>query len=373
MNTLPQRHAFVLLPRHSLVSYSGAAEALLAANDALGEPRYEVQALSVDGRPVRAACGTRVAVDGGIGSASGLTAVHVVGQALPPDEPNSSLTHGAGASAPAGDTAALLPWLRQQAASGALLGGIGNGAAWLAQAGLLAGYRATLAQEQVTALSDRYTRTVFSNRIYEIDRDRLSCAPGTASIDLFIAWLAGQHGDMVVSALLAHFGLERLRARDERQQVRATSRGVSAKVNEAVALMEANLEEPLPTEEIARLVGVSRRQLERLFKQHLDDMPSRHYAELRLLRAKRLLQHSGQSILQIALGCGFASASHFSNAYRARFGHTPRDERSPRAAAWKTDRDADAERPAPLPSPSLPASLPPSPPPLLPRTGGTEP
>jgi transcriptional regulator GlxA family with amidase domain len=103
--------------------------------------------------------------------------------------------------------------------------------------------------------------------------------------------------------------------------------------------MEANLQEPLPTHEIARLVGVSRRQLERLFKQHLDDMPSRHYAELRLARARRLLQHSGQSILQIALACGFASGSHFSNAYRARFGHTPRDERRQRAAAWKAHRE----------------------------------
>jgi transcriptional regulator GlxA family with amidase domain len=112
----------------------------------------------------------------------------------------------------------------------------------------------------------------------------------------------------------------------------------NAKVTEAVALMEANLHEPLPTDEIARLVGVSRRQLERLFKQYLDDMPSRYYIELRLARARRLLRHSGQSVLQIALACGFASASHFSNAYRARFGRTPRDERSPRAADWKAHR-----------------------------------
>jgi len=102
-----------------------------------------------------------------------------------------------------------------------------------------------------------------------------------------------------------------------------------------VALMEANLGEPLPTEDIARLVGVSRRQLERLFKQHLDELPSRYYTELRLARALRLLQQTSQSILQIALACGFASGSHFSNAYRARFGRTPRDERSQRAAAWR--------------------------------------
>nr|WP_276595208.1 helix-turn-helix domain-containing protein [Roseateles albus] len=99
--------------------------------------------------------------------------------------------------------------------------------------------------------------------------------------------------------------------------------------------MEANLAEPLPTEDVARLVGVSRRQLERLFKQHLDALPSRYYLELRLNRARRLLQQSGQSILQIGLSCGFSSGPHFSNAYKAHFDKTPRDERSQRAIAWR--------------------------------------
>jgi AraC-like DNA-binding protein len=75
--------------------------------------------------------------------------------------------------------------------------------------------------------------------------------------------------------------------------------------------MEANIGEPLTTEDIARLVGVSRRQLERLFRQHLDALPSRWYLELRLERARRLLQESAQSILQIGLSCGFSSAPHF--------------------------------------------------------------
>jgi transcriptional regulator GlxA family with amidase domain len=97
--------------------------------------------------------------------------------------------------------------------------------------------------------------------------------------------------------------------------------------------MEANLGEPLPTEEISQLVGVSRRQLERLFKQHLDALPSRYYLELRLNHARRLLQQTSQSILQIGLSCGFSSGPHFSSAYRNHFGMTPREQRSGRAAA----------------------------------------
>jgi transcriptional regulator GlxA family with amidase domain len=180
---------------------------------------------------------------------------------------------------------------------------------------------------------------VISSNLYEIDRGRLSCAGAGASLDMMIAWLGQRHGERLAQELTAHFGLERVRGRDERQRAPLVARiGHGApKLTEAVALMEANLDEPLPTEDIARLVGVSRRQLERLFKQHLGELPSRWYAELRLARARRLLQQTSLSILQVGLSCGFSSGSHFSNAYRTRFGHTPRDERSQRAAAWRTE------------------------------------
>ncbi|WP_374428872.1 helix-turn-helix domain-containing protein, partial [Ideonella dechloratans] len=143
----------------------------------------------------------------------------------------------------------------------------------------------------------------------------------------------------------------RLRPREERQRLplAAPLGGGSAKLAEAVALMEANLGEPLPTEEIARLVGVSRRQLERLFKQHLDALPSRWYLELRLDRARDMLRQTHQSILQIALSCGFASGPHFSNAYRARYGHTPREERSPQAVAWRAAQSGVSLAQAPVP------------------------
>jgi transcriptional regulator GlxA family with amidase domain len=145
------------------------------------------------------------------------------------------------------------------------------------------------------------------------DRNRWTCAGGPSSIELIIRWFGSRHGERLQLQLLAHFGLERLRQEHERQSEAAAARaGGSAKLTEAVALMQANLGEPLSTEDIAGLVGVSRRQLERLFK-----------------------QQSSQSILQIGLGCGFTSGAHFSNAYRGFFGRTPRDERSARAAAWR--------------------------------------
>lgn len=188
------------------------------------------------------------------------------------------------------------------------------------------------------ALQEDFPAVVWSAQVWEMNAhaSRLSCAGGSASLDLTLAWLGRMHGERLAQDLTLSLGLERLRGRDERQRRPSAEQGSgSPKLAEALSLMEANLAEPLPTEDVARLVGVSRRQLERLFKQHLDALPSRYYLELRLNRARRLLQQSSQSILQIGLSCGFSSGPHFSNAYKAHFEKTPRDERSQRAAAWR--------------------------------------
>ena len=335
--TARQRHGFLLLPGFSPLALGGALDALAAANELLDEALYESLILSLDGRPVRAGGGTAFHATQGVWAGTGTAAT-----AITPDLDAIFVVSDLPLPEPQRDGhAALHAWLRERAAAGLLLGGIGTGAAVLAQAGVLNGHRATLHWAMAAQLADAHAQVVVSSNVYEIDRGRLSCAGGTASLDLLIAWLGQRHGERIAQELVAHFGLERLRARDERQRAPASARAGmgSAKLAEAVALMEANLGEPLPTEDIARLVGVSRRQLERLFKQHLDELPSRYYAELRLARAKRLLQQTSQSILQVGLGCGFASGSHFSNAYRTRFGHTPRDERSQRAAAWRGQKE----------------------------------
>lgn len=320
-----QRHGFVLLPRYPGLALAAALEVLTAANDALDQPAHAAVMLSADGGVVRSANSPMWISTQPLEGSTAFDVVWVVGDSALPDAGDADML------------VRLRDWLRAQAGSGALLGGIGTGSALLAQAGLLADHRAALPWALVPAMAQAHPQVVWSSNLFEIDRQRLSCAGGTAVLDLLITWLGRRHGERLAQALLGHFGLERLREAGERQAAPLAARiGTgSAKLAEAVALMEANLGEPLPTEDIARLVGVSRRQLERLFKQHLDELPSRYYAELRLARARRLLQQTPQSILQIGLACGFATGSHFSNAYRARFGHTPRDERSQRAAAWR--------------------------------------
>lgn len=317
----------LLLPGFALGTLAGVIDPLAQAASLHPGRLPEPVMLSLDGRPVRAGSGAWV-VCTELRAAPPLQLAMVVSD-LPWHEHD-----------PLGP--AVMQWLREQAAAGACLGGVGTGAAWLAEAGLLLGHRATLHWPHLAAQAERHPDVVLSQQRYEIDRQRLSSAGGEAARDLMIAWLGRHHGERLSQELAAQAGLAGPRPPEERQRVPGSGRGGagSAKLAEALALMEANLSEPLPTEEVARLVGVSRRHLERLFRQHLDALPSRWYLGLRLERAQALLRQTPQSILQIGLACGFASGPHFSNAYRAHFGRTPRDERGSRAQAWRNDAAA---------------------------------
>lgn len=315
-----RRVGLVLLPGFSALALAGLLDSLTAVNALQNEAVYRGDCLSADGGAVASASGLRVLTEAWTLAADWHAVFIVAAETGPLDAP-------------------LGAQLRAWAEQGAVLGGVDAGAAALAAAGLLDGQRACADWALLDGLGEAHPAVAWANGLWEIAADgrRLSSAGGTASLDLCCAWLAAQHGERVGQELAQALGLKGLRPRDERQRAGySEQRGAgSPKLAEALALMEANLAEPLPTEEVARLVGVSRRQLERLFKQHLDSLPSRHYLELRLARAQRLLQQSSQSILQIGLSSGFSSGPHFSNAYKAHFGHTPRDERSRRALAWR--------------------------------------
>ena len=95
----------------------------------------------------------------------------------------------------------------------------------------------------------------------------------------------------------------------------------------ALSLMEKNIEEPISPSILAREVGMSTRQLERLFRRYLNRSPKRYYMELRLQKARNLLMQTEMSVINVALACGFASPSHFSKCYRTQYNTTPYRER----------------------------------------------
>lgn len=241
---------------------------------------------------------------------------------------------------------ALATELRCAAREGCMLGGLSAGVYPLAQLGLLDGYRAAVHWRWQEDFAERFPRVATTGHLFDWDRDRLTACGGMAVLDLLLAVLAQDHGAELACAVSEELVVERIREGGERQRIPLQNRLGSShpKLTQAVLLMEANIEEPLTTDEIAQHVCVSRRQLERIFKQYLQRVPSQYYLELRLKRARQLLLQTGKSIIQIGLSCGFSSGPHFSSAYRNFFGATPREDRNQRRSAASGEVSAPVER-----------------------------
>jgi len=206
---------------------------------------------------------------------------------------------------------------------------IGPAATWFAGTPIPKGQRVAVHWEDAAVAEEMADDVVPSPAIIEVHGRWTTCCGGFAVVDLGLLLLHELAGSGVAMQVMDALCMDRMREPSARQRTAAA--GVFGelvpKLAEAIGLMEANVEETLQTDEIANLVGVSRRQLERLFKQHLSTVPSRYYLDMRLQRARKLLRETRHSLLQVALMCGFSSGSHFSTTYSSVFGITPREER----------------------------------------------
>jgi AraC family transcriptional regulator, L-arginine-responsive activator len=213
-------------------------------------------------------------------------------------------------------------------------GAVGAAVSWLADAGVFDGVRIALPWSLYADAGAKADSAIVTPNLFEFDGRHLSCCGGAASIDFSLTLIDTLFGAAVQAQIKEALCIDRVRGKEERQRVALQARfGVlQPKLSEAVMLMEANIEEPLTTDDIANLVGISRRQLERLFKQYLGSQPSRYYLELRLQRSRQLLRDTHYSIVQVGLICGFSSGSHFSTAFGTLFGNTPREERQRKLA-----------------------------------------
>ncbi len=214
--------------------------------------------------------------------------------------------------------------LKMAAEAGVILAGLWNGSWFLGRAGVLEGYRCAIHPEHRPALAEISKATQVSSEPYVIDRDRLTASSPSGAFHMALDWIKSLHDKALVE------GIEDILAFEESRYRRikpAENICVSAPLREVVKLMDANLEEPLELEQLAVYAGRSRRQLERLFKEQLGTTPQRYYMELRITEARRLLQHTELSQVDVLVACGFVSPSHFSKCYSAYFGYRPSKEK----------------------------------------------
>lgn len=313
---VPSRIGFYLLPRFSLLAFSSAVEPLRMANRLAGESLYLWSLIGATGPGVASSNGLVAPVD--LSLSEGI-----------PAQSFDAVFVCSGESVQLVQDDAGLNWLRQLVKAGVTLGGICTGTHFLARADVLSGYRSTIHWENLASAREEFPLLVISAELFEIDRERYTCAGGTAPMDMMLWEIRQCHGADLATRVAEEFMCERIRDHHDRQRVPLTRRiGASQpKLAEAVSLMEANIEEPMSLDEVAHHVGVSRRQLERLFKRYLQVVPTRFYLKLRLERGRQLLLQTSMPIVDIALACGFISAPHFSKCYRDAFAVPPRDER----------------------------------------------
>ncbi|MEH6824609.1 MAG: GlxA family transcriptional regulator [Motiliproteus sp.] len=300
-----QEFAFLLLPGVTLTCLTAAINVLRLANQLSGAMLYRWTLLSHNGQPQMAEEGFEIAVHQSITCAEPSIIDKLV------------VCGGQRFHAPE-----VLRWLRRVGKSGSSIGALGQGSYLLARAGLLDGYRCTTHWNYLSSFQEEYPLLAVTSQLFVIDRSRFSCSGGSGVQDMMLHLVSMEQGEELAVAI-SEMQVCAMRLADEPQ--RAARLGyASPHLLEVIALMESNIEEPLRLQELADMTGISRRQLERLFRKYLNKQPSRYYMELRLNHGRRLLEQTNKSVLEVAVACGFANAPHFSKNVKDRFGSSPR-------------------------------------------------
>jgi AraC family carnitine catabolism transcriptional activator len=308
-----EKFGFLLLPEFPVYAFILATEALRVANQNAGERLFSSHLVSTDGAPVAAGNGMTVPVDFGIADVPFLPNVLVFAG----NHPTRHLSK------------ALFAWLRRLARHGALIGAVDTGQFALAEAGLLDGYSVALHWEAMSMFREAHPSIELRETLFCIDRNRVTCAGGIATLDMMLHLIANKHGRALAEVVANGFVHGRIRHDGEGQRVSADDAFGLAdhRLAGIVRDMEAHLDQPLATEALAARAGVSVRQIERLMRDTLGEAPSRYYLKLRLQAVRNHLFYGDMPIQEIAEACGFSSPSVLSRAFKAHFGLSPREFR----------------------------------------------
>ena len=304
---------FLMMPEYTLSTFSNAVSVLRMANRLSGRQLYRYSVFSIDGEPVVSSAGLELKMDGSFHTTVDMNVLIVCG----------------GYNVKNYCDKPVIDALRSMDKKGIPLGAMCTGSYVLAAAGLLDGYRSTIHWENIASMREQFPKLNISSSLFVIDRDRYTCSGGISSIDLMLNLVASIHGHQLVQQISEQFTCDRVRTEKDPQRapLQYLIGASQPRLVDAVVLMEANIEEPLSLDEIAEYVGISRRQLERLFNRYLHCAPSRYYLELRLSRARLLLLQTSIPVIDVAISCGFSTAPHFSKCYSDLYGKPPSNER----------------------------------------------
>lgn len=317
--------SFLIVPRFNMATLITLIEPLRIANYLAPRRLFDWQILSFDAAPVPASNGLSI-------------------EAAPPEDRNRRgelVFLLASWGAETYQNRETLSWLRRQSREGARLCPVENAGWLMARAGLQAGRPTAVHWAWAPGFQEQFEAVPVVEQLYT--RDPPSLAGGLSGTDLMLDLIANRHGTALAGEVADQMLHPAARPPEAAQRRTQATAGLPVPVARAVALIEANIAEPLPVPAIARALGLSQRQLERQFRQALGCTVVQFATLARLQHARVLLIATRLSVREIAAASGFGTLSHFAHAFGRHFNRRPSDYRQ----GW----------PEGAPTPSWPGTL----------------
>lgn len=307
------RVGFVLMHNFTLTAFASFVDVLRLAADKGDRSRpidCEWRLMSPRRSAARSSCGIEIQPSSDLADPTEFDYVVVVG----------GLLHGA---PPISND--VVAYLRRVAAAGVKLVGVCTGSFVLCRLGLMQGRKCCVSWYHYRDFVEEFPDLVpIADRLFVIDGDRITCSGGTGVADLAAALVRKHVGSAQAQKALNILLIDHLREDSDAQPAPPANIGNDdTRVSRALLLMEQALFEPRPIRSLAAELGLSVRQLERLFQEHLGESPQESYMALRLKHAQWMLTHTRQSSSVIAAELGFSDCSHFGRSFKAHYGMTP--------------------------------------------------
>ena len=227
-------------------------------------------------------------------------------------------------------TRPLLSALRRERALGARIGALCSGAWILADAGFLDGRSAAIHWDYHHSFKEVFPDVELVKSVFVDDPKNPTAAGGTATADYMLHVIEEEHGPDLATAVADQMVYNSVRTDTAAQRVSLQSRigKRNSHIALAIKIMHETIEEPLSPAKITEQIGISTRQLERLFGRFLSATPKRYFTEMRLNRARSLLLQTESTVIEVGLACGFDDPGHFSRLYKSYYGVTPTHQRN---------------------------------------------
>ncbi len=293
----------------ALMSYASVVEPLRASNLLNGEPIYSIKNITISNSCVESSSGAFITSDNLVGEAVNFDLLVVI----------------AGGDPFLVSDKRLFSWLKRLAKFGTTVAGVSGGPVVLVKAGLMKDRRMTVHWEHAEGLLEVSPDILLERNLYVIDRDRMTCAGGTAPLDMMLAVITSRQGAVFAQYVSDWFLHTEIRPSGGAQRSGLVSRvgTQNSIVLSSIELMENHLGDPLTLPQLAELVSISERQINRVFRNSLGKSTMAYYRDLRTEKARNLLKNSSLKVSEIAEATGFSNPSHLTVAFAQKYGCSP--------------------------------------------------